>query len=174
MPAADPPTVRLLTHSDLPAYKRLRDEGLRSDPTAFTSDYASASPLPASTYARRLGQPPDDDFILGAFDGDGTLIGAVVCVRAERQKERHLADLVGMVVATPARGRGVGTALLQAFDVHVRQLPGVEQVLLSVTASNAAAVRLYEGAGFQRYGLLARAICVDGVYHDKALMTKTL
>lgn len=174
MPAATAPVVRLLTAADLHAYKRLRDDGLRTEPTAFTSDYASASPLPASTYAQRLGQPPDDDFILGAWDAQGALIGAVVCVRAERQKERHLADLVGMMVAPAARGRGVGTALLQAFDAHVRQLPGVEQVLLSVTASNAVAVRLYEGAGFARYGLLPRAVCVDGVYHDKALMAKTL
>lgn len=174
MPAVEPPTVRLLTHADLPAYKALRDDGLRSEPTAFTSDYASASQLPASTYAQRIGQPPDDGFILGVWDEQDALIGAVVCVRAERQKERHLADLVGMIVAPAARGRGVGSALLQAFDAHVRELPGVEQVLLSVTASNAAAVRLYEGAGFQRYGLLARAVCVDGVYHDKALMCKTL
>ena len=174
MPAVDPPTVRLLTDADLPAYKALRDEGLRTEPTAFTSDYASASPLPASTYAQRLGHPPDDDFMVGAFDGDGTLVGAVVCMRAERQKERHLADLVGMIVAPAARGHGVGSALLQAFDAHVRELPGVEQILLSVTASNTAAVRLYAGAGFQRYGLLPRAVCVDGVYHDKALMCKTL
>ena len=184
MPAVDPPTVRLLTDADLPAYKALRDEGLRTEPTAFTSDYASASRLPASTYAQRLGQPPDNGFILGAWDAQDALIGAwdaqdaligaVVCVRAERQKERHLADLVGMIVAPAARGHGVGSALLQAFDAHVRELPGVEQILLSVTASNTAAVRLYAGAGFQRYGLLPRAVCVDGVYHDKALMCKTL
>ena len=63
---------------------------------------------------------------------------------------------------------------MAAFDAHVRQIPGVEQVVLSVTASNAAAVRLYEGAGFQRYGLLPRALKIGERYHDKALMVKIL
>ena len=56
----------------------------------------------------------------------------------------------------------------------MRQLPGLEQVVLSVTASNARAVALYEHAGFVRYGLLPRAIKIDGRYHDKALMVKVL
>lgn len=63
-------------------------------------------------------------------------------------------------------------ALLAAFDQLVRQLPGLEQVGLSVTASNARAAALYEHAGFVRYGLLPRAIKIDGRYHDKALMVK--
>ena len=44
----------------------------------------------------------------------------------------------------------------------------------SVTASNLAAVRLYEQAGFQRYGLLAKALKIGDTYYDKALMARTL
>jgi ribosomal protein S18 acetylase RimI-like enzyme len=188
--ATQPPLIRLLTTADLPAYKALRDIGLQHDPTAFTSDYETVQPLPASTYAARLGQPPDDHFTLGAFlratalqDGclarttpapSTTLIGAVVCEREARRKIRHQASLVGMVVAPQSRGQGVGRALLAAFDTLARQLPGLEQVLLSVTASNTAALRLYEDAGFRRYGLLARAVKIGNAYHDKALMVKLL
>ena len=71
-------------------------------------------------------------------------------------------------------GQGIGRALLAEFDRLARQLPGLEQVVLSVTAGNAHAVRLYEGAGFVRYGLQPRAIKVDGQYHDKALMIRIL
>ena len=46
--------------------------------------------------------------------------------------------------------------------------------MLSVTASNLAAVRLYEQAGFQRYGLLAKALKIGDTYYDKALMARTL
>ena len=42
------------------------------------------------------------------------------------------------------------------------------------TASNTAALRLYEDAGFRRYGLLARAVKIGNAYHDKALMVKLL
>ncbi|QTD44189.1 GNAT family N-acetyltransferase [Ottowia testudinis] len=167
-------TIRLLTDTDLSAYKALRDVGLQHDPEAFTSDFDTASALPPATYATRLGQPPDDHFILGAFDASGAMLGAVVCERQARLKKRHEAELVGMIIAPEARSRGIGKALLKEFDTLVRQLPGLEQVVLSVTASNAAAVRLYEGAGFVRYGLQPRATQVDGVYHDKAWMMKQL
>ncbi len=182
MPSAAP-LVRLLTEADLPAYKVLRDLGLQHDPAAFTSDFESAQHQPASAYGSRLGQPPDDHFILGAFAQPATplnsgaapaLIGAVVCDREARRKIRHQASLVGMVVAPAARGQGVGSALLATLDTHVRQLPGLEQVLLSVTASNAAALRLYDRAGFRRYGLLANALKIGKTYHDKALMVKIL
>lgn len=42
------------------------------------------------------------------------------------------------------------------------------------SASSAQALALYEHAGFVRYGLLPRAIKIDGRYHDKALMVKVL
>ena len=48
-------TIRLLTDTDLPAYKALRDIGLQHDPEAFTSDFDTASALPPATYATRLG-----------------------------------------------------------------------------------------------------------------------
>ena len=113
--------------------------------------------------------------VLGAFArATGQLIGAVVCEREARHKVRHQASLQGMVVTPPARAQGVGRALLAAFDQHARQLPGLEQVILSVTASNAAAVRLCEAACFRRYGLLANALKIGDTYHDKALMVKIL
>ncbi|MDO5625801.1 MAG: N-acetyltransferase [Pseudomonadota bacterium] len=167
-------TIRLLTDADLPAYKALRDAGLKSDPEAFTSDFDTASALPAATYATRLGQPPDDHFILGAFASDGAMLGAVVCEREARLKKRHEAALVGMIITPGARGRGIGKALLSAFDQFVRQLQGLEHVVLSVTASHTAAVRLYENAGFERYGLLPRAIKLDDQYHDKLFMVRKL
>lgn len=167
-------TLRPLTEADLPAYKALRDLGLRHDPTAFNSDYETAMTLPASRYAQRLGQPPQDHFILGAFGSDGALLGAVVCEREPRAKKRHEAALVGMVVAPAARGQGVGGALLADFERLARQLPGLRQVVLSVTADNAHAIHLYERAGFVRYGLQPRALLVDGRYHDKALMIRML
>lgn len=167
-------TLRLLTDTDLPAYKALRDAGLKSDPEAFTTDFDTASALPAATYATRLGQPPDDHFMLGAFTDDGQMLGAVVCERQTPLKKRHEAALVGMIITPGARGRGIGRMLLKEFDALVRRLPGLEHVVLSVTAANTRAVRLYEAAGFARYGLLPRAIKQGDQYFDKLLMIKSL
>ena len=104
-------TIRLLTDTDLPAYKALRDIGLQHDPEAFTSDFDTASALPPATYATRLGQPPDDHFILGAFDSSGAMLGAVVCQRQARLKQRHEAELVGMIIAPAARSKGIGKGI---------------------------------------------------------------
>jgi RimJ/RimL family protein N-acetyltransferase len=45
---------------------------------------------------------------------------------------------------------------------------------LSVTAGNAAAVRLYERHRFVAYGTLRRAIKVGATYHDKLSMVLAL
>jgi ribosomal protein S18 acetylase RimI-like enzyme len=56
-------------------------------------------------------------------------------------------SLVGIGVAANARGQGVGRALMQAFETasRDRQMGSLE---LTVRQENAAAIRLYEGAGW--------------------------
>lgn len=166
--------IRLLTGPDLPAYKALRDIGLVNDPEAFTTDFNAGSALPAATYATAPGATPGDHFIVGAFDADNRLLGAVIGERESNLKRRHEATLAGMIIVPEQRSKGIGKALLKAFDAQVRQLDGVQQVVLSVTASNAHAVGLYERAGFERYGLHPGALRIDGVAHDSALMIKWL
>jgi ribosomal protein S18 acetylase RimI-like enzyme len=48
--------------------------------------------------------------------------------------------------------------------------PMIDQLILTVTATNAHVVRLYERVGFISYGLLPRAICVQGQFFDKMYM----
>ena len=167
-------TIRLLTAEDLAAYKALRDAGLKSDPEAFNSDFDAEVQRPAASYATRLGEPPHDDFILGAFNDEGLLLGAVVGMRKAKVKKRHEASLAGMIVDPTYRGQGIGRALLSEFDSVIRGVPGIEHVVLTVTTNNQNAVRLYEAAGFVRYGLLPRAMKIGDTYYDQALMVKTL
>jgi len=168
------PTIRLLSADDLAAYKTLRDAGLKSDPEAFNSDFDAETQRPPASYATRLGEPPHDDFILGAFDADGNLLGAVVCMREAKIKKRHEASLAGMIVDPAHRNQGIGRTLLAEVDTLIRRMPGVEHIVLTVTTNNANAVRLYEGAGFVHYGLLPRALKIDDQYFDQALMVKKL
>ena len=55
---------------------------------------------------------------------------------------------------------------------HARQT--VEEVRLTVVATNAAAIRLYERAGFERYGLEQRTLNIGKDYHDEVLMALSL
>jgi len=163
-------SVCLLVEEDLPAYKALRDSMLEAHPDAFTSDALTEARRTPESYRSRIDGP---HFTLGAFDGD-ELVGAISCERDERLKVRHIGHVVGMMVAPAARGRGVGAALLDACIACARQAGGLEQLTLSVTASNGAARRLYLSAGFRSYGLLERAIKLGDAYLAKELMSLAL
>lgn len=58
-------------------------------------------------------------------------------------------ELLHLAVLREARRRGVGARLLGAVVGHART-EGKSQVVLEVRADNAAALALYEGAGFHR------------------------
>ena len=55
---------------------------------------------------------------------------------------------------------------------HARTV--VEDLCLTVVASNAAARRLYSSVGFKEYGLERRALKIDGKYYDEVLMALPL
>jgi RimJ/RimL family protein N-acetyltransferase len=163
-------TVRALLPIDLPAYKALRDEALRAAPDAFTSDYESSVGRPAQVYASRLGTPESGHFVLGAFDESGALLGSIAVEREQRIKAQHCALVVGMMVAPAAQRRGIATQLIAKCLLFTSENHHLEQLILTVTATNLHVVQMYERAGFVRYGLLPGAIKVDGVYYDKLQM----
>ncbi len=166
--------VRELREQDLIAYKVLRDESLSEHADAFTSDAATDERRTPESYRSRLGgTSANNGFTLGAFV-DAQLVGALTCERDARMKVRHLGHLIGMMVTTSQQGRGIGRELLDAAIHRARQNGGLHQLTLSVTATNAAAVRLYERAGFVRYGRLEEAVRVNGNFLAKDLMRLVL
>lgn len=167
--------VRPLVEADLEAYKALRDHALAHHEEAFTSDAATEALRTAQSYRARLGTPPSDSggFTLGAWRGE-RLVGAITCERDPRSKVRHVGHIIGTMVAGDQQGQGVGRALLDALVARASADDELHQLTLSVTAGNAAAVRLYERAGFVRYGTLARAIRVGQRFFDKQLMQLSL
>ena len=138
--------IRPLTAADVQPYKSLRDEALECAPESFSSDHAASVNRPASAYAPRFGAPASGHFFLGAFAPDGPLLG---CIGCERE-------------------------LLAACIDQATQVVGLEQLTLSVTASNHHVVRLYESAGFRAWGLLHRAIVVQGAGYDQLHMVRLL
>lgn len=166
--------IRPLTAADVLPYKSLRDEALECAPESFSSDHAASVNRPASAYAPRFGAPASGHFFLGAFAPDGPLLG---CIGSEREllpQQRHSARVVSMMVAPAAQRRGIGQQLLAACIHQAEQVPGLEQLTLTVTASNPHVVRLYERAGFRAWGLLPRAIVVRGVGYDQLHMVRLL
>jgi ribosomal protein S18 acetylase RimI-like enzyme len=77
--------------------------------------------------------------------------------------------VLGMGVLAEARGRGIGTSLMQAALAAARER--FEQVELSVYASNDRAHALYRRSGFVERGRWPKGRKVDGVYDDVILMS---
>ena len=173
--------IRALAAADLGAYKALRDEALRQYPDAFTSDHETEARRGPESYLGRLGNsdPLGGTVLLGAFDDAGQLVAAVGLERELRAKVRHIGRLIGLMVHAEHGGRGLARALVQAVVTMARRAPGLELIALSVTASSDGAsqraLRVYSAAGFERYGLLPRAIRLVNAagrveYRDKAQM----
>jgi ribosomal protein S18 acetylase RimI-like enzyme len=168
--------IRPLAVADLAAYKQLRDEMLSAHPEAFTSDAAAEQNKEPADYLQRLGldRPDGGQFLLGAWSS-GQLLGAIGCERDARLKVRHIGHIVGMMVRSEARRRGVGRALLAALIGEARRCFDIDMLTLTVTAGNTAAIRLYETSGFVAYGTLERAIrLAGGRYHAKVHMVLML
>lgn len=166
--------IRRLAPADLRAYKALRDEMLEDHPEAFTSDALTERHRRADDYLPRLGleQPDGGHLLLGAWHAGG-LAGAVGLERDRRLKVRHIGHLVGMMVRLRSRGHGMGSGLLGALVGEARAAD-LELLTLTVTEGNEGAIRLYERAGFVRFGRLQKAIKVGDQYHAKVYMAKSL
>lgn len=173
MPPPPDLVVRPLGEADLDAYKALRDHALAHHEDAFTSDAVAEARRTAQSYRARLGGDANGDFTLGAWRGD-RLVGAISCERDPRSKVRHVGHIVGTMVSVDQQSQGVGRALLAALVARAGADAELHQLTLSVTASNRGAVRLYESAGFTRYGTLPRAIRVGSRFLDKDLMLLNL
>lgn len=168
---AAPARVRRLGPADALAYHALRLRGLTEYPLAFTSSAEEEAARPLDWSAQRLTGAPQrpNDWFLGAFV-DGQLQGLVGLQGRYRPKERHNATVVGLFVAPEASGRGLGRALMAELLQGAGARPELLQLDLTVTEGNARAQALYVSLGFTVYGVLPRAVRVDGRDYAKIHM----
>lgn len=166
--------IRPLATSDAERYHQLRQRALAEHPESFRSSAHEEAPL-IDKIAKRLAVDPHapHDVVLGAFEGD-VLVGAIGLQVDPRVKARHRGTVFGMYVARERTGRGIGTQLVESLVERAHACGELDALLLTVTASNARAVRLYEQAGFLTYGCEPGAIRVDGRAYDKLHMIRWL
>ena len=112
------------------------------------------------------------NIVLGGWIESSPLAGVVGFRMHASTKVRHKGVLWGMYVRLNARGTGLAASLVQR--VIEQAPPFLEEILLTVVASNAAACRLYRAAGFEQYGLERRALKIGNNYYDEALMAHSL
>jgi RimJ/RimL family protein N-acetyltransferase len=160
--------IRRLTPADAAAFQDLRLAALQESPTAFGSSYEEERDYTRAFIEDRLSSKPDRGSF-GAFEG-ARLVGLIALGRERQRKLEHKALIWGMYVAPEARRNGIGRALLLAALELARSVPAIRQVNLCVNASNSAAIRLYQSAGFEVFGRERGAMIVDGELQDELHM----
>ncbi len=113
-----------------------------------------------------------DSFTLGIVIEANELAGVVSFQREgqTREKIRHKGLIFRMYVAQEYSGQGLGRRLLEETIRRARLLPDMEQINLTVIASNSGAKRQYEKLGFSSFALEKNAIKDGDTYYDEEQM----
>lgn len=157
-------TIRRLQAADAAAFKALRLAGFQGNPGEFRVAPEDEAGLTPQQVAERL----ERAYVAGGWSGN-RLVGIAGLTRYEGRKLDHRALLWGMYLAPEARGSGLAGALVDDVLAEARRR-GLRQVLLTVAAPNARAIRLYETRGFVRYGVEPGAVRQPDGFMDEVLM----
>jgi RimJ/RimL family protein N-acetyltransferase len=160
-------SVARLNVEDAEELRELSREALRLHPTAFSADPDIEAKMTIETWRERLRS--------GRWFGgkiEGTLVGMASFWFEASRKTMHTARVGSMYVRDSARGSGMAGTLLEA--VLAEAAKSCEQATLSVEASNARAIRLYERHGFRLIGRFPRALLIGGSYYDELEMYRML
>lgn len=100
------------------------------------------------------------------------LVGVVSFQRdgQTREKLRHKGLLFRMYVSAEHVSQGFGRQLLDEVIRRVREQTNVEQINLTVVATNFQAKRLYEKAGFRSFARELNAFKDGDLYNDEEQM----
>ncbi len=162
--------IRRLSSPDANAFQALRLEALRECPSAFSSSYEEEFGTPIPVIGKRLAAEPNRD-MFGAFS-DTELVGTIGFGREGARKLAHKGFIRGMYVSPAFRNQSIGRQLVSHVLQHAASLTGLRQITLTVTASNVAAIGLYEKMGFTSFGLEPAALLVEGEIHDEIYMVR--
>lgn len=84
--------------------------------------------------------------------------------------EHHKAEYGIFIGEDDAVGRGFGTEACKLACAYGFTVEKWHKIMLRALADNAAAIRSYEKAGFEREAYLRDEVRIDGVYRDVVLM----
>jgi ribosomal protein S18 acetylase RimI-like enzyme len=154
-------------------YRALMLHGYQHEPDAFTAMPEERAGLPLAWWEQRIADARQDRLAFGAL-AEGKLVGAVALEFSPRPKTSHKAFLIGMYVLEAWRGQGLGRKLVDAALGHACRRAGTEVVTLTVTEGNAAAIALYQAAGFRSFGVEPMAMRTPSGFKAKVHMWRQL
>jgi ribosomal protein S18 acetylase RimI-like enzyme len=147
-------TIRKLTATDAPAYRRARLYCLQTFPGNFGSLYEDELNKKKLFFEECLENPGCDSFIYGAFSPEGECVGLCGFVPEKRTRTKHRGEIIQMFVHEKYQRNNIGEKLLQSVITEALVSLQIEQITLGVVSENIAAITLYKKLGFKEYGML--------------------
>jgi sodium-dependent dicarboxylate transporter 2/3/5 len=135
--------IEPMAPTDWPDVRRIYAEGISTGDATFERDAPDQAHFDRS-------HRPDCRFV--ARDGDGAIQGWVALTSYSARTVYSGVAWVSVYVSETARGRGVGTALLERLN-EAAEAAGVWTLMAGVLSENAASLALHERAGFRRVGV---------------------
>jgi ribosomal protein S18 acetylase RimI-like enzyme len=157
--------IKPLEAANGPEYQTLFLEALQSAPAAFAADYDEEFARSSEQIAERFRR----EVIFGAFIS-GRLHGIATFLQQMSPKRKHVGMIWNMYVSEKQRETGLADMLFK----HVLEPASlkVEQVELYVAVDNPRGPKFYRKFGFESYGVMPRALRVQGEDYDALMMVK--
>lgn len=134
------------------AYRELRLRALKEDAQAFGSSYADSLGQPEAFWKGRLAEAADGKRSWLLFATQETELVGMIGAFLE-QEPTDTATIVSVYVPREARGRGIGSQLMEAMLRVLSALPTLTTAQLSVNVTQLAAIDLYRRFGFRGVGV---------------------
>jgi ribosomal protein S18 acetylase RimI-like enzyme len=160
---------RTLSQDDALLYRNFVLEALHQNPASFWSSYEEFSKRPLKELQEEI-DPQDDQYMIGAFTDEGSLIGMAAFTREKGVKIRHKAIIWGVYVTPAYRKMRIAQNLLRQILNNGAELEGLKQIHLGVGTFNTPAIELYRSLGFQTYGTERNALQIGMKTYDEFLM----
>lgn len=161
------PEIRIIEEADAADFWNLRLRGLKEDPEAFGASYNDSVNMPLEDIRKRLAKT-EDNFVLGAFNPKPC--GMLGFFRRQGERARHKGFIWGVYVAPEARGTGLARRLMNECVERAKTMDGLEELILTVSVTQDAAMKLYESMGFKEYGHEVKALKQGDIYIDEKMM----
>ncbi|HET7036963.1 MAG TPA: arsinothricin resistance N-acetyltransferase ArsN1 family A [Thermomicrobiaceae bacterium] len=161
-------TIRAAEPGDAAAIARIYNEGIEDRLATLETEPRTAEERAAWLAGHDARHP-----VLVALDATGAVLGwGSLNPFNPRAAYDHVADF-SVYVAREARGRRIGSLLLDALEERARAL-GFHKLVLAAFPYNSAGMRLYQRHGFATVGIYHEQGMLDGKWVDVIIMEKLL
>jgi len=163
-------TYRKVLPTECELYRAIRLESLKEYPNSYGSVYAEQMVKAKLGFESNIENQDRKQFIIGAFDGD-KLIGICGFYGMDDERFKHQGELIQMYVKANYQGCQIGFNLLEATVKEAFLLEELKQIELGVFSSSPAALRIYQKAGFEEFGLQKDCLkTAEGFFHLHLMM----